>query len=349
MVRTRVAYARRAWRRTKSFASRYGPQVATAVAQKYARSFTATATTSANAGGVVSGQRDTKTDYRKRRLTKRQRWRQRKRWRQTRYLINTIRNATIGTSHIVRRSLCNLATADNQSNWVGYGLYSLDGNTDDVYNTHNDIAEFFKEADPAGWSTIKDPTLDSANHKIHSHHGTAEFTIRNNNSTEAGAAIVEAYFIYGRKPLDKDFAISPADCFRDSFKKQSVIADPETGGSFEGALAATQIGVTPFQASLFCKHFKIYKRQKYLIPPGDEVSFVINDRRPRTFTMDQAKNFTTDRNYHGVLFQMQGVPAAGETPPKAAKATALTFMCVRRYRLKFVRDQRVMDSFETSA
>lgn len=344
-------YMSRAVRRYAPKAKRYGAGgMATAVARKFASggSFTRTLTTDESSGGALTGQRDAKTDYRKRRLSKRQRFRARRRWKRKRSIVNTVRDANIGTTHIVRRSLCNISTTSGQSQFVGFGLNCLDGQTGDTYNTCDDIGEVLRSRAPASWASILDPTIDSNNYKLHQFHGTAEYTIRNNNTSQNTEAVVEAYFIYGRKPVDKRLALSPADLYNAGFRKQEVTHDPDTGNSFEGALSPFQVGVTPFQNALFCRHYKIYKRQKFLIPPGDEVSFVVNDRRRRTYAMDKTKGISTDRNFIGVLFQQQGCPAAGAEPPSLAQATALSYLCVRRYRFKLVRDLIVNDALETS-
>jgi len=180
--RQRPGYLRRAWKNTKSVASRYGPAVARVAAYNAGRSFTRTMSTSENAGGALTGQRDAKTDYRKRRLSKRQRYRARRRWRRKRSVINMVRDANIGTTHIVRRSLCNLTTASGFSGYVGFGLNSLNGQTGEAYNTHDDIGEVFKEMAPAAWSEVLDPAGESPVYKLHQFHGTAEYTIRNNNT-----------------------------------------------------------------------------------------------------------------------------------------------------------------------
>lgn len=342
---------RRLSRRAAPKAKRYAAgAIATAVAQKLnaGQSITRTLTTDEGSGGAITGQRYAKTDYRKRRLTKRQRYRARRRWRRKRSFINAVRNADIGTTHILRRSLCNLTTPSGLSGYVGFGLNSLDGQPGEAFNTHDDIGEVFDELAPASWSAVLDPGVDSDIYKLHQYHATAEYTIRNNNTNPNTEAVVEAYFIYGRKPVDKRLALAPADVYTAGFKKQAVTKGEEPGQNFEGALVGTQVGVTPFQNALFCRHFKIYKRQKFLIPPGDEVSFVINDRRFRQYSMDRVKGFSTDRNYIGVLFQQQGCPAAGADPPTVAQATALSYLCTRRYRFKLVRQNLVNDALETS-
>lgn len=319
--------------------------------RKVARVMSAVARTSSgvstassrSASNVLTQHNDVKTDYARRRTTKRQRRIRTRRYKRTRRLVNTVRNFNVGSTHIVRRSLAQVTTTPGVSNNVTYGLYGLNGTPFETVNTHNDIGELFKEMDSASWASTNTPTTEGQNHRIYSYHATAEYTIRNNTDFDV---IVEAYYIRGKRPLNATLAANPTDLFNNGFNKQALASDPNTGAAFDGQLSSTQIGVTPFQNSLWCKYFNVYKRQKFRIAARDEISFVITDRRPRTFTMDTTRTYSIDRNYHGVLFQQQGPPDASGGVPTPATASALTYMCSRRYRIKMFRDNLPKDSFE---
>lgn len=302
--------------------------------------------TSPTTSNMMTAQFDAKTDYRKRRLSKRQRRFRRFRYRRNRRIVNLVRASNVGSSHIVRRSLALLTTSAGVSNAVSYGLYGLNGTATDTFNTCNDIGEFFDEMDPTSWAAVSNAGVVGQNHKIYAYHATAEYTIRNTGEADC---IIEAYFIRGTRPVNVAFAPNPTNMYFSAFIKQTTTTDPNTGNVFEGPLDATTIGVTPFQAAMFCRHYRIYKRQKFRIEPGAEVSFVITDRRPRTFTMDQSRIYATDRNYHGVLFQQQGPPDASSGVEDPAIPTSVTYLCTRRYRLKMFRDNLPTDAFETSA
>lgn len=294
---------------------------------------------------LMTVQFDAKTDYSRRRLSKRQRFNRRRRYKQTRKLVNTVRNFNVGSTHLVRRSLALLSSASAKSNAISYGLNSLNGTSTDTYNTCNDIGEFFKEIDATSWAAVNSASVGQ-NHKLYTYHGTAEYTIRNSHATND--VIVEAYFIRGTRPLNYAMSPSPTDLYSVGFKKQAKATDPNTAAGFDSELSFDDIGVTPFQNSMFCRHYSIYKRQKFRIEPGAEVSFVINDRRRRTYTMDTTRTFATDRNYTGVLFQQQGPPDATGGVETPAIATTVTYMCTRRYRLKMFRDNLPKDAFETT-
>ena len=221
----------------------------------------------------MTAQYDAKTDYRRRRKTKRQRRRGRARWKSKRRLINTVRNANIGTTHIVRRSLALINTSSGTSDACAYGLYGLNGTSTDTFNTSNDVGELFKEMDSTSWAAVNSGITSGFNHKIYSYHATAEYTIRNSSSTTD--CIVEAYFIRGTKPVNYAFAMDPVQVYAAAFKKQGLAYAPTGAIStndlpkpintstglpdrpFDLALAYTQVGVTPFQANLFSRNFNI--------------------------------------------------------------------------------------------
>lgn len=306
---------------------------------------TATVQSLTSSSAPLTGQFDYKTDYAKRRFPK---WKRRKFYYKRKFnrrILNLVRTSNVGSTHIVRRSLGLLLSATNQSDFTCFGMYGLNGDGAETLNTTNDVGEIFKEMDATSWAGVNNNTVQGQNHKLYFYHATAEYTIRNTHATND--AIIEAYFIRGKAPVNYALYSSPTVAYDQGFNKQSLASDPNTGSTFDTQLTSKMIGVTPFQNAQFCRNYKIYRRQKFRLPPGNEISFVIHERRPRTFTMDRARTFSTDRNYHGVLFQQQG-PPTGIDPPTAAIPTSVSYMCVRRYRLKMFRDNLPKDAFETT-
>lgn len=304
--------------------------------------------TGSGGGGTnhpLTAQADWKTDYRKRRIPYRRRKTYARRRKFNRRIIRTIRNANTGTTHIVRNSLYTVNTSQDLSGHTSFGLCGLDGfGTGDTNQACDDISQFLREKDPAGWAAWNGST--TPNYKVYVMHATMEMTIKNlDPSTDA---LVEAYYVRGRKRYQKAMADSPGSMYTLGFNKQLTAFDPDTGALYDGPLSDTMIGTTPFQSSLFCQHYKIYKRTKFRIPAGDEVNIVIHSRGG-VFSIADTKGFTTDRRYHGVFFQQQGPPflLAG-TPPVTHRAaqTTVAYLSVRRYRLKMVQNNIVQDAFE---
>lgn len=292
----------------------------------------------------LTGQFDFKTDFKTRRKSKKQQKKAKRRYKRKRKLIGTVRFASIAPTHLVRRSLVGLNSATSSSGTVSYGMYGINGVSNDTFNTTDDIASIFKQMDATAWANANTPSLASVDHRLYFQHATLEITVRNIGTNDA---LLEGYFIRGRRPVETPWG-SPADCYVSGFNKQANAKDPNTGNAFEGALAATQVGVTPFQCAFFCRNYKMYKRQKFRIPPGNEISIIVNDGRPRSFRMAECSRFATDRRYHGILFQWQGSPDT-TSPGTSALPTTLTFMAVRRYRFKMVRDNNTTGAIDTSA
>lgn len=301
---------------------------------------------STNTGGaVLTGQFDYKTDYRKRRLTPRKRKFIRRRARFNRRIINVVRNANTGAVHLVRNSLYKLTSGNNVSNIVCYGLNSLDGfGTGDANDTCNDIGEFLREKNPAGWAAWDVVGNTTPPYKMYVMHGSMEMTLRNVGAYDA---IIEAYYIRGRRPVRNTVSSdTPGNVYKAGFIKQPTAQDPDTGNLYDGPLAFDTLGTTPFQSSLFCRHYRIYKRTKFRLPPGNEISMAIHVRG-NVFNVPGVKGYTTDRRFHGIFFQQQGSPIVDVTNFKAAPAEVLYFS-VRRYRAKFVENNIVSDAFEVT-
>lgn len=280
----------------------------------------------------LTGQYDYKTDYRKKRLSRRvlRKVKRKRRW--NRKVVNVVRNANVGSTHIIRRSICQLTAASNTSNSVCFGMYGQNGTSTDVFNPTADIGEIFSEIDPSAWAASNIGTTELPLHKIYSMHCTMEFTARNTGTNDA---LLEVYFIRGTKRLYS--GTNPVDIYSDGFKKAQLASDPNTGNSFDTKLTFATVGTTPFQSPWFCQHYKIYKRQKFRVPQGNEINIVLHDNKPRTFRMDQTRSVSTDRTYHGILIQQQGPPSASGVETYSLP-TSVTYSSIRRYRLKMFRD-----------
>lgn len=316
-------------------------------AYTYARSRSKAANFSARSqqqSAPLTGQFDYKTDYSKRRLTRRRRRvvKRKRKWR--RKVVNTVRNANVGSTHIVRRSLFNNISLESQSNAVTYGMYGLNGTTNDTDNSTADMREIFREISETDWASTDTGSAGQL-HKIYSMHATMEITIRNVGAFEA---LLEAYYIRGSRRTR--LGTNPTNFYAEGFAKAEIASDPNTGNTFDSKLAFTTVGTTPFQSPLFCQNFNIYKRQKFKIPAGGEINMVIHNPKSKVFRMDYTKSASTDRSYHGILFQHQGSPGLNlaETAFVNARSSSLLFFAVRRYRIKMFRDNLPKTALDNS-
>lgn len=339
------------WRTARKVATRFARRVAApaasavaqAVVNKLAtRAVTSTASRLSASSAPLTGQFDYKTDYSKRRPSKKQRKRihYRRKW-QSR-VIRTVRNGNVGSVHLVKNSSATLTSTAGVSNAVCYGLNTLNGTASDTFNTCNDMGEFIKEKDLTSWTNFNaNSTVEYQESKLWVMHGTMEMTIRNTHATND--ALIEAYYIRGKRPLPSSWN-NPCDTYVRGFYRQGRAQDPDTGALYDASLTFDMIGVTPFQCAQFSKHYNIYKRQKFRIPPGNEINIVIHQPRMTVYSTGNTYNYATDRRFHGILFQQQGSPD-GTT---IAQATSVTYLSVRRYRAKFIPSNFVMDSKEVT-
>lgn len=288
----------------------------------------------------LTGQFDYKTDYKQRRYSKVARRRIKNGRKYTRRIMRVVNNNNTGSIYLVRRSVGELSSAVQQSNCVSYGLNGLDGSTFADFNTTNDISFFLNQKDPTAYANWNIKANQSVNAQVYVKHATMEMTVRNTGSFDA---ILEAYFIVGRRPLHTDAgSTDPKSVYEDSFNKQAAAQDPDTGALYPTQLDMNDIGVTPFQAAWFCRHYKIYKRTKFRIPPGGEINLVLHSRS-KTFWTSNVKNYVTDKRFHGILFQQQGGPA-GAGLSSMAQATACAYLSVRRYTVKFMPVRQQQDA-----
>lgn len=314
---------------------------------KRARSAPAARSSGGGSSAPLTGQFDYKTDFKRRRLGKRQRRRQKFRRRRARKAWKRAKLSAANTTHLLKQSAFTLTSVENQSNSLCYGLYGING-SGTQYNSTGDVGAVFNEMDSSSWALANAPDSTSYNHKLYFQHGTMEITIKNTGTVDA---LIEAYFIRGRRPVNTNW-LDPAHVYDRGFRKQAVAQNPNPtllpDPNFESGLTFNIVGTTPFQCAEFCKDYSIYKRQKFRLPPGNEINIVVSDPRPRSFGMVESRPIMTDRRYHGILFQQQGSPASGD-PPVLAQATQVTYLAVRRYRFKMVRDNMTTDALDTTA
>jgi len=249
-----------------------------------------------------------------------------------RNIMSVVNRANTGAVHLMRRSAGQLTTSANTSDACGWGLNGLDGGTSTTFNGCDDIGIFLNQKDPTSWTNWNTAASAAVDYKLYVQHAVMEVTIRNSGVNDA---IMEAYYIRGIKAIPNSFALpSPTDVYANGFNKQPRAQDPDTGATYTSDLSFATVGTTPFQNSVFCQNYKIYKRQKFRLPPGNEISVMIT-QKSNWFDVTNTKNRVSDRRYHGILFQQQGCPD-GTTSEIYAKPSQVNYVCIRRYNCRFM-------------
>lgn len=311
---------------------------ATQSAMKSGTSRTRTQTTrSSTSSAPLTGHHDFKTDYVKKRPSRRTRRniKRKTQWRKS--IIKTVRESTVGSSHVIRRSFQgSITSAVDASNSFSYMMYGLNGESNTNINTTNDIGATLFAGAGTAWTNWNSTTLTAVDHKLYSQHASLEFNMSNTGTTDLWA---EVYYIRARRRVEAVW-LSPNTIFNQGFLKQGVTIEPDTINVIGTELVPTELGVTPFQNALFTRNFLITKRQKFRIPVGDEISFVLNDRRSRTFSIQSSKPYAWDKSTTGIFVQFYGV----STNANAAAAAQVATTCTRRYRMKFMDNDNANDA-----
>lgn len=350
-----VRYAGR-YARASGAKRRAAGAAAAAVAQQFrsSRSYTNTYTKRSRSRPLTA-QSDYKVDYVKRKLGRRQRAVAKRKRVWSRKVVRAVRLSTIGSSHTCYSGFAaDISSAPGLSGIVSASLYGLNGNATTNANNCNDIGILMYEMDPAAWNSWNSNNAvvtAAVNPRVESYHAIMEFTMRNTGDDDM---IAEVYYVRCRKYIPAVGGQKPitgmsdiASVYRTGFQKQGPAIEPDSGETIGAELAFDQLGVTPFQNSLFCRHFVITRRVKYRLAPSQEVSFILSDTRLRSFRLNGVINNALGPATMGVLVQFQGV-SSGVTQDFPAGTPALpsklTINTQRRYRVKYFRDEMTTDS-----
>lgn len=316
--------------------ARVGGMVGRAVRFRNSISRTKTQTTKSRAreSAPLTYDNDFKTDYRYRRMPRRRR----RRWVRFVKKVNavTLRQQQ-GLKKIIFRRLQSLNSANGSCAFTELMLYSGDGSS---ANHAADLGEIFRghlgatEFDQANDMSVAINT--NTQKKLHFESSQLEVTVKN---TGTNKAILEVYYIRCRKQHAQTTA-DQYNCvsgvFELGFKKQEQVVDDEEANNIGlGPQNQFQIGTTPFQSPRFCSTFKILKRKKFTVAPGNSVSWILKDPRNRTIEANNVRSelflpFTT----HGYFMQSYGEPGLfGPDPPQptAGLATNLLIYTTRKY------------------
>lgn len=138
--------------------------------------------------------------------------------------------------------------------------------------------------------------------KIRMESACNEITLKNISGTNA--VVVEMYYFKARKHLESDSVIPLAveDYYADGFNSAEQ-------GFNVGAISAVTHGTTPFQSTLFTRHFKIWKKVRVQLGGGEVASFQIRDPRNHLIqTSDVVRYAANPRRFQGIFFQIYGQP-----------------------------------------
>lgn len=262
--------------------------------------------------------------------------RRRRRWiRFARKVNHVVLRGQQGLKKQIFRRLHSVTSGSGACGFSEEMLYTAEG-TESLHA--NDMAQLLRaHLGITEWTDLNNAGIDSPGSKtLKFESAQLEITMTNSGNNKA---IVEVYYVQCRKQHALT-ASSVTNCvsgiYQLGFSKQGQVADIETGNSIGlGQQDEFQVGTTPFQSSRFCSTFKILKRKKFTIAPGNSISWILKDARNRRINAENVRNqlfipFTT----HGYFYQVYGVPGLeGADPPLPTTAlpTNITVYATRKY------------------
>lgn len=212
------------------------------------------------------------TQYDSRRLYKYKRMpkRKRKAWAKFSKKVRAVTNI-LGNHYLSYTSVGGqVPAAGNQA--YGYSLiYGITGVTSGHGND-----DIFKIVPDLGFSAAKQFKLMFKSATLDAEWSTP--------TTNAGSVTLDLYEIICRKDIPNSTGNNLADIFFEGIA--SLTAAP---GS-TGALAAGQVGVTPFQSKLFCQNVKILSKTRVLMSPGQTCHKEVRDPKNRTLQFTDTYN-----------------------------------------------------------
>lgn len=225
-------------------------------------------------------QRDIEYSYVRRRAPRRVKRRARK-WAAR---VNKIIFSDLAVNTFQRRTTQILTSAADKQGLMSCSLYGASGGFATI---HDDVDKIFSAT---GTSTA----LRSA--KLNFSNAYMELTITN---LSALGQFIDMYYFVCRRDVPATMGASPHDVFFNALTLQ-----PNTYGS---ALAANDLGVTPFDANRFCTHFIITKVVRHQLSPGSNISLTMRDRKDYKITGSDINTVSFIKGKsRGILFICEG-------------------------------------------
>lgn len=334
--------------------------VATRLALRRYSSRTKTRTaTRNNNDNPLTEQRDYKVDYRRRRYSRKQRSgiKRRRTFRKKVERAN-LRNTQL-PKKVVRQSAYNSSSGSGESNFCSALMHSVDGRFAATPNPQADWREFFREGGTQyaqAWDNAANITTSAANpafpsvgyrsRGIMSMGCTMEVVVRNVSPNQM---TVNAYYVVCKRDVPAGYATIEA-LYDEGFRRAGRVSeDPLTGSNpWDPQIDSTAISATPFQSSLFCRHFTVMRRTKYELSPGHYFTVLTKDTKQRKLYMTSAIGNAFKKGWtEGWFFDFQGVINSDGIAEPQNPVGLLAVQILRRYAFSFLPLKLPQTSFDT--
>jgi len=323
-----MAYSRRKGRVTRMRRPSLGTAARVALRYASSRMRTRTRTKKTTQGAPLTYDNDFKTDYRYRRMPrgKRRRWTRFKR----RVNFVTLRSQQ-GKRRVITTRVYRHETPTNETRPTELMLYTADGDSGAQCDDMRSIIG--EHIGLLNWDDLLAPGATLSQKKLQFESAQLELSIRNVGSNKV---IAEVYYVRCRTSqpnLQGAYTSTPASLFSLGFEKQRQVTDIETGETVgAGKMLSVAIGTTPFQSPQFCRTFKIISRRKFVVAPGNMISWILKDPRNRTISaQDCAGKMVIRGHTHGYFIQTYGEPGIQDGVAIGALPTDIVITQTRKY------------------
>lgn len=253
------------------FVERVGRETAKAIAGHAVKKFTSTSSSKTGRSLGVTANYDRSTQYRKKRMPRRKR----KAWAKFFRKVKAANLKLLGTRTVVFNSQMQTnVTAATQAVQV-FALYGKNGDVDSVNSVgFRDLSRIFSN----------DPELNAENKSALFGSGIVDFTMHNTGNTQLEVDLYELY-TYG---MDHG-----GSYFTD--QQDAELVTPTIAGT---PLTLTTRGATPFDFPVMIKKgYKIYRKTKYFLPPGNTATAQYRNPRNHKVTGNQVLTNSADFHY----------------------------------------------------
>lgn len=264
-----------------------------------------------NESRTLTNQKDTWVMYRKKRMPRRQKRRWRKFTRRTQAVIQK----SLGLKQMVNAKFGSLVSSRGQQNAVDFALYSNRGSP----------ASNRCQLDLKRVQELTDPTALQG--KIQFQSAQLDITIRN---TSDHVVEMDLYYLNCTKTTPDSTA---TDNVIDMWSRALNDADVLPGSL--APMSYNDLGVTPFNAALMCRYWKVRKVERIYLGSGNVMSKVIRDARNLTWqfndTIRDSDQFGVPKMTQVLLVVFKGAPGTDGLGLTAALESVIEWNVQTKY------------------
>lgn len=310
-------------------------------------------------GGPLTTQHDYKTDYRSRKWTK---YKKKRMLRGKRFTYK-VRNAYLrifdypqSVARVERYTVSVAALNCTQFQAFVNTVDGLVAPTNSYDPCHDDWRVMFREGGAAyqnawdnatntvsGATNPANPLVGVRGRSILFKSVIGELTVRN---TGANKLIVNGYLCMCRKDVERSAnpvgnAGSVISLYQEGFTRPGQVSDDAVTGAnpWNAQIGPSSLEATPFLNSLFCRHYKVLKRTKFNLDPGQDFSLLVKYSKPRTLDMTNLTWRVSKKGFtYGWLFDAVGAPTGITT-----ETGTLSVQFLKRYHIQLM-PQRAIET-----